>query len=74
MKTVLLIIAVIQNFISSLHGITSVIWDKKLNTFVPLFSIPSFSAMEREVRARSRALETHNFKGESLKIAYYQVK
>ena len=54
-------------------AISGVIWSKKDQNFVPLFSIATFSAIHDERVERFREIEYHNFNGEMLKISYFQV-
>ena len=73
MKTILLLV-MIHQLLKPVQSVNGVIWDKKLEDFVPIFSIPAFAAVNDELLSHSRAEEVYNFKGKTVTFAYFEVK
>lgn len=70
----LLLLVVIHELLAPVRSINGVIWDKTMEDFVPIVSIPTFAALNQEVLNRSRAEEVHDFQGKTVRITYYEVK
>ncbi|XP_076624631.1 uncharacterized protein LOC143343538 [Colletes latitarsis] len=70
----LLLVAVIHVVTRPVQSVNGVIWDKKINDFVPIFSIPVFATMNQELLNRSREMETHNFQGNVIRLTYFEIK
>lgn len=73
MKTILLLVTIHQ-LLRPVQSVNGVIWDKKLEDFVPIFSILSFAAVNDELLSRSRGEELHNFKEKIVTLTYFKVK
>lgn len=70
----LLLLVTIHEFLRPVQSVNGVIWDKKLEDFVPIFSVPAFAAVNHELTSRSRECEMHDFQGGIVKFSYYEVK
>ncbi|KOX78545.1 hypothetical protein WN51_10353 [Melipona quadrifasciata] len=69
MKTILLLV-MIHQLLRPVQSANGVIWDKKLEDFVPIFSIPAFAAVNDELLSQSRGEELYNFKGKIVTFTY----
>ncbi|XP_076761411.1 putative glutamate receptor [Xylocopa sonorina] len=69
----LLLIVVIHEFLGTVQSLNGVIWDKKVEDFVPIFSVPEFAAANQEVLDQSREKETYNFQGRTITLVYYEI-
>ncbi|XP_076624630.1 uncharacterized protein LOC143343536 [Colletes latitarsis] len=70
----LLLLMMIHVTLRSVQSVNGVIWDKKTEDFVPIFSIPVFATMNQELLNRSLEIETHNFQGNVIRLTYYEIK
>ncbi|XP_017763142.1 PREDICTED: uncharacterized protein LOC108552949 [Eufriesea mexicana] len=68
----LLLLVTIHEFLRPVQSVNGVIWDKELEDFVPIFSVPAFAAVNHELMNRSRELELYNFQGRIVKFSYYE--
>ncbi|XP_011871309.1 PREDICTED: glutamate receptor 2-like [Vollenhovia emeryi] len=68
-----LTVAVFQLTIWDCCAVNGIIWRKRQQEFVQLFSIPEFAALQRENLAKHRAIEMQNMRGEVVKAVYYEV-
>lgn len=73
MKTILLLV-MIHQLLRPVRSVNGVIWDKKLEDFVPIFSIPAFAAVNDELLSQSRKEEIYNFKEKIVTFTYFEVK
>ncbi|XP_058805859.1 glutamate receptor ionotropic, kainate glr-3-like [Phymastichus coffea] len=60
------------NAIDICRAISGIVWNASNQTFVPLFSIGSFSRAKDRFSNRFRSIEYHNFRKEVLVVSYYQ--
>ncbi|XP_054011845.1 uncharacterized protein LOC128894238 [Hylaeus anthracinus] len=69
----LLLFVVIHAILRPVRSANGVIWNKRIQNFVPIFSVPVFASINREKFDRSRAEETHNFQGQIVTFTYYKL-
>ncbi|KAK1130766.1 hypothetical protein K0M31_018875 [Melipona bicolor] len=60
----------IHQLLRPVQSANGVIWDKKLEDFVPIFTIPAFAAVNDELLSQSRGEELYNFKGKIVTFTY----
>ena len=70
----ILLLVMIHQLLRPVRSVNGVIWDKKLQDFVPIFSIPAFAAVNNEVLSQSRGEEIYDFQGRIVRFSYYEVK
>ena len=66
-------IFVLLHFFKISQAVTGFIWDNSIQNFIPLFQIPNFAQARDEYTRKLRNIEFHNFHGEALKLAYFEV-
>ncbi|XP_026675350.1 uncharacterized protein LOC113465216 isoform X1 [Ceratina calcarata] len=71
MRKLLLFVAILQ-FFNPAESVNGVIWDKKIEDFVPIFSVSAFALAKQDVLMRSRKEETHNFQGRIVRFTYFE--
>lgn len=70
-----LTIAIFQLAImDSCYAASGIIWRKREQKFVRLFTIPQFAALQEARMAESRALESLDMRNETIKAVYYEVR
>lgn len=74
MKKLMLLVVTIHIFTKSVHSVNGVIWNKKLENFVPIFSVPTFATVDYEIKNQSRKEEITTFQGRRFRFACYEVK
>lgn len=70
----ILLLVMIHELLRPVRSVNGVIWDKKLQDFVPIFSIPAFAAVNNELLSQSRGEEIYDFQGRIVRFSYYEVK
>ena len=48
-------------------------WNKHLETFEPIYSLPSYEDDSQEIISPNRQDEARSFQGETLRVSFYQV-
>ncbi|XP_017877136.1 uncharacterized protein LOC108623262, partial [Ceratina calcarata] len=71
MRKLLLFVAILQSF-NPAESVNGVIWDKKIQDFVPIFSVSAFTFAKQDVLVRSWKEETHNFQGRIVRHTYFE--
>lgn len=70
----MLLVVIIHVFTKPVHSVNGVIWNKKLENFVPIFSVPTFATVNYEIKNQSRKEEITTFQGRRFRFACYEVK
>ncbi|XP_050490921.1 uncharacterized protein LOC126873757 [Bombus huntii] len=70
----ILLLVMIHELLRPVRSVNGVIWDKKLQDFVPIFSIPAFAAVNNELLSQSRGEEIYDFQGRIVRFSYYEEK
>lgn len=70
----MLLLVTIHVFIKPVHSVNGVIWNKKFENFVPIFSVPTFAKIDYEIKNQSRKEEITTFQGRRFRFACYEVK
>lgn len=70
----MLLFVTIHVFIKPVHSVNGVIWNKKFENFVPIFSVPTFAKIDYEIKNQSRKEEITTFQGRRFRFACYEVK
>ncbi|XP_015429511.1 PREDICTED: uncharacterized protein LOC107186203 [Dufourea novaeangliae] len=69
----LLLFVVIHQALMPVQSFHGVIWDKKLDDFVPIVNVPEFAYVIQERMSRIREKELHNFQGAPIKMSYFEI-
>ncbi|XP_031368089.1 glutamate receptor U1-like [Apis dorsata] len=72
MKKLMLLFVTIHVFIKPVHSVNGVIWNKKFENFVPIFSVPTFAKIDYEIKNQSRKEEITTFQGRRFRFACYE--
>ncbi|CAK9824027.1 Glutamate receptor ionotropic, kainate glr-3 [Anthophora retusa] len=68
----LLLFVIIHDLLRPVQSVNGVIWNRKIEDFVPIFSVPAFADVNQERLSQSRKDETHNFQGKIVRFNYYE--
>ncbi|CAL7938732.1 unnamed protein product [Xylocopa violacea] len=69
----LLLVVFIHEFLGPVQSLNGVIWDKKTEDFVPIFSVPEFADVKQKVHNQTRRKETYNFQGRTITMVYFEI-
>ncbi|XP_014604105.1 PREDICTED: uncharacterized protein LOC106786822, partial [Polistes canadensis] len=67
------ILTIFQYFVNNALAVSGLIWDKRQQNFVQLYSIPKFAILHAEARAKNRQTELYHFDRKPIRVTYYEV-
>lgn len=70
---ILVILASQENYFALGYKVGGLIWRPNIGSFVPIDNLSTYSVQRQKFLDRVREQETHDFRGEKLTVAYYEV-